>query len=149
MNLDGLSKDEPRDYFSRIGGAVFSAGAGGSAGWAPAFWASASGRAGSGGISDGRLPVVTGSDGEPGLLSAPGVDCSGWVACANCSRSLARSWLNESADITSPVATSVDASSRFRRVWRYRQTLRSPRKNVRETNGRGSESFRGQELRGT
>jgi len=38
---------------SGIGGAVFSAGAGGSAGWAPAFCASASGRAGCGGTSDG------------------------------------------------------------------------------------------------
>ena len=68
------------DYFSLIGGAVFSAGAGGSAGWAPAFCASGSGRAGSGATVDGRVPVVTGSRGAEGLVSAPGVDCSGGVA---------------------------------------------------------------------
>ena len=42
------------DYFSLIGGAIFSAGAGGSAGSAPAFCASASGRAGSGAGVVGR-----------------------------------------------------------------------------------------------
>ena len=73
-----------KDYLCLIGSAVFSAGAGGSAGWAPAFCASASGRAGSGGTLDGRVPVVVGSAGAGGFVSAPGVDCSGWVACASC-----------------------------------------------------------------
>jgi hypothetical protein len=71
------------DYFAVIGGAVFSAGAGGSAGLAPASRASASGRAGCGGVSCGRWPVVAGSAGADGLFSAPGVDCSGGVAWAN------------------------------------------------------------------
>ena len=67
-----------------IGGAVFSAGAGGNAGFAPASLASASGRAGCGGVSCGRCcPVVAGSAGAAGLLSAPGVDCRGGVACAS------------------------------------------------------------------
>lgn len=70
-------------YFAVIGGATFSAGAGGNAGLAPASRASASGRAGCGGVSCGRWPVVAGSDGAAGLLSAPGVDCSGGVACAS------------------------------------------------------------------
>jgi len=70
-----------KTYRSLIGAAVFSAGAGGKAGVAPAFCASASGRAGSGGISPGRLPVVAGSAGADGFVSAPGVDCNGWVAC--------------------------------------------------------------------
>lgn len=71
------------NYFAGIGAAVFSAGAGGKAGVAPAFWASASGRAGSGGIAVGRDPVVSPDVlGAEGLLSAPGVDCSGCVACA-------------------------------------------------------------------
>src|SRR4051812_43491576 len=69
-------------YFALIGGAVFSAGAGGRAGLAPLLWASASGRAGCGGVSWGRWPVVAGSLGAVGLVSAPGVDCNGCVACA-------------------------------------------------------------------
>ena len=44
-----LAHPDDVDYFSLIGAAIFSAGAGGNAGWAPAFCASASGRAGSGG----------------------------------------------------------------------------------------------------
>ena len=40
--------ERQRNYFCWIGAEVFSAGAGGSAGVAPAFWASASGRAGCG-----------------------------------------------------------------------------------------------------
>ena len=67
-------------YFAGIDGAVFSAGAGGNAGLAPASFASASGRAGCGAVSCGRCPVVEGSAGAAGLLSAPGVDCSGGVA---------------------------------------------------------------------
>src|SRR5947209_12153049 len=67
-----------------IGAAVFSAGAGGRAGAAPDFCASASGRAGSGGTLSGRVPVVVGSAGAEGFDSAPGVDCSGCVACAIC-----------------------------------------------------------------
>jgi len=101
-----------KTYRSLIGGATFSAGAGGSAGWAPAFCASASGRAGSGGMFDGRLPVVAGSAGTDGLDSAPGVDCNGWVACARCCGSLDPISISESADITVPVATSMDASSK-------------------------------------
>ena len=65
-----------------MGGAVFSAGAGGSAGATPSFCACASGWAGCGGIAAGLVPVVAGSTGAEGLVSAPGVDCNGCVACA-------------------------------------------------------------------
>jgi hypothetical protein len=99
------------DCRSGIGGAVFSAGAGGSAGWAPAFWASASGRAGSGGTSDGLVPVVTGSAGADGLDSAPGVDCSGGVACASCGGSPALICTTESAAIAKPAASSMAANA--------------------------------------
>lgn len=43
-------------YLSLIGGAIFSAGAGGKTGFAPAFCASRSGRAGSGAGVVGRSP---------------------------------------------------------------------------------------------
>jgi hypothetical protein len=98
-------------YLSLIGGAVFSAGAGGNTGGAPAFRASASGRAGSGGTPDGLVPVVVGSDGADGFVSAPGVDCSGGVACAICSGLRALIWVSERADMTSPIATSAEANS--------------------------------------
>ncbi len=73
-----------QDYRSLIGAAVFSAGAGGNAGATPSFCACASGWAGWGAISAGREPVVAGSAGAEGLLSAPGEDCNGCVACAIC-----------------------------------------------------------------
>src|SRR5712664_3598032 len=98
------------NYLSLIGAAVFSAGAGGNAVAAPAFCASASGRAGSGGTSLGRAPVVVGSGGADGLVSAPGVDCNGCVACAIC-RLLALSWASERPDTASPDAINAHASS--------------------------------------
>ena|SRR6185312_209258 len=74
-------------FFSGIGGAIFSAGAGGSAGLAPSFWASALGRAGSGAGVVGRAPPGVDSAGT--LVGEPvgdGVACRGWpgvpVACA-------------------------------------------------------------------
>ena len=109
-----------RGYFSRIGGATFSAGAGGSAGWAPAFWASASGCAGCGGMSEGRWPVVAGSEGADGFVSAPGVDWVGCVACAICMGSRALSAVNASAEAASPAAISIAASSISRRYSRWR-----------------------------
>jgi hypothetical protein len=98
------------DYLSLIGSAVFSAGAGGNAVGAPAFCASSSGRAGSGGVPVGRAPVVAGSAGADGLVSAPGVDCRGWVACAICGW-WAASRAAERPNIVSPAATIADASS--------------------------------------
>ena len=106
------------DCRSGIGGAVFSAGAGGSAGWAPAFCASASGRAGCGGTSDGLVPVVTGSAGAAGLVSAPGVDCRGGVACASCG-SAALIWASESAVIARPATTSMAANAKSPRKLRF------------------------------
>jgi hypothetical protein len=103
-------RGDDESYLSLIGSAVFSAGAGGSAGWTPDFCASASGRAGSGGTRDGRVPVVTGSDGVEDLVSAPGVDCSGWVACASCCGARARSSISDSPEMTSPVVTRAAAS---------------------------------------
>ena len=120
------SRDSPRltegrDYLSLIGGAVFSAGAGGSAGWAPAFCAPASGRAGSGGTSGGLVlvPVVTGSAGADGFVSAPGVDCTGGVACAVCCRARTFNLPNERAEMTSPVTTSVEATIKPRLKRRF------------------------------
>src|SRR5580700_6712412 len=99
------------DYLSLIGAAVFSAGAGGSAEVAPSFCACASGWAGCGAISPGRVPVVDGSAGVEGLVSAPGVDCKGCVACAICG-SRTTITPNEKPDKASPAATMADASSR-------------------------------------
>ena len=67
-----------RRHFSLIGGAIFSAGAGGSAVGAPDFWASASGRAGSGAGVVGRVPP--GLDSAGALLSAPFVAAAGFLA---------------------------------------------------------------------
>ena len=91
----------PTRYFSLIGGATFSAGAGGSAGLAPSFCASASGRAGSGAGVVGRVP--------PGFDSAGG-EGDGCVACARCGRS-ALSSASEIAEISRPTPTSVAATS--------------------------------------
>ena len=99
-----------RGYRSLIGAAVFSAGAGGNTVAAPAFCASASGRAGCGGTSLGRAPVVVGSGGADGLVSAPGVDCNGCVACAIC-RLLALSWASERPGTASPDTINAHASS--------------------------------------
>jgi len=68
-----------------------------------------------GGTSDGLVPVVAGSGGADGLVSAPGVDCRGGVACASCEESPAMIWFSESAVMTSPSATSMDANSMSRR----------------------------------
>src|SRR5438552_13516097 len=95
-------------FFSGIGGAVFSAGAGGSAGVAPAFCASLSGRAGSGAGVVGRWPP--GFDSAGGEFCGVGVgdDCSGGVAWA-ISGWLVLSWTRESPDITSPITTMAVA----------------------------------------
>lgn len=108
-------------HLSRIGGATFSAGAGGNAGWAPAFCASASGRAGCGGISVGRWPVVVGSEGADGLVSAPGVDCVGGVACATRMGSLALRTVIAAVEMAKPATISMDARSISRRysLWRF------------------------------
>src|SRR6185437_12827368 len=68
------------DYFlSDIGGAVFSAGAGGRAGLAPSCCACASGRAGSGAGVVGRSPPGFDSAGAlPSVVD--GVPCNGCVA---------------------------------------------------------------------
>ncbi len=84
--------------------------AGGSAGWAPDFCASASSRAGCGGTSGGRVPVVTPSAGAGGFFSSPGVDCSGWVDCASCCGSRPRSSASDRPAMTSPVVTKAAAS---------------------------------------
>lgn len=98
-------------YLSLIGGAVFSAGAGGSADGAPDFCASASGRAGSGAGVVGRSPP--GFDSAGGLAEGVGVgvDCSGWVACASCGGFVELISASERPEITSPAAISDDASN--------------------------------------
>jgi hypothetical protein len=90
-------------YFSLIGGAIFSAGAGGNADAAPVVCAGASGRAGSGAGVVGRTPPGFDSAGE--LSGAvEGDDCKGCVACATCVLR-AESWVSERLEITSPEAT--------------------------------------------
>jgi hypothetical protein len=98
-------------YRSLIGGAIFSAGAGGKAGAAPVFCASASGRAGYGATPLGRVPVVAGSAGADGLLSAPGVDCKGCVACAICAWRGVASCASAAPDMANPAATITPARS--------------------------------------
>src|SRR5882724_815822 len=94
---------------SLIGGAVFSAGAGGSAVGAPDFFASASGRAGSGAGVVGRSPPGFDSAGGSSFFWASGgEDCSGGVTCAICGGLLALSWISERPDITSPVTTRAE-----------------------------------------
>lgn len=111
-------------YFAGIAGAVFSAGAGGSAGIAPA---SASGRAGCGGVSWGRCPVVDGSTGAAGLLSAPGVDCNGGVAWAM--RDFGGSKVRRaSADVDTPapvITTSVAIARRVRNIGAFIEIMAS------------------------
>src|ERR1700761_3593750 len=68
-------------YFCWIGGAIFSAGAGGSTGLAPSFCACASGRAGSGAGVVGRTPPGFDSAGLSSVV-VEGVPCVGGVACA-------------------------------------------------------------------
>src|SRR5215470_15764727 len=95
-----------RSYFSLIGVPVFSAGAGGSAGCAPAFCASGSGRAGSGAGVVGRAPPGFDSAGTSfcGSGGDDGVVC---VACASCSGGLALISMIEMATIAVPAAISV------------------------------------------
>jgi len=97
-------------YFCGIGGAIFSAGAGGSAGAAPSFFACGSGRAGSGAGVVGRSPP--GFDSAGGLFEGEGAgeDCKGGVACASC-RSPAAIWTRETTDSANPATINADASS--------------------------------------
>ena len=88
----------------------------------PPFARPASGRAGCGGMSEGLWPVVAGSEGADGFVSAPGVDCVGCVACAICRGSLVLSTVSASAEMASPAAISMDASSISRRYSRWRSS---------------------------
>jgi hypothetical protein len=54
--------------------------------------------------------VVAGSAGAEGFVSAPGVDCSGGVACAICGPGV-EIRANERPDTASPDATNVHARS--------------------------------------
>ena len=103
-------------YFSLIGGAIFSAGAGGNAVAAPVVCAAAPGCAGCGEISVGRALDGAGSAGAEGLVSAPGVDCSGCVAWAMCELATcelrAESWVSERPEMTSPEAMITAASQK-------------------------------------
>src|SRR4051812_39838816 len=98
-------------YFSLIGVPVFSAGAGGNAGCAPAFCASASGRAGSGAGVVGRAPPGVDSAGTSfcGSDVDDGVGC---VACASCVGGLlALISANDSAEMAVPATISAAAIS--------------------------------------
>src|SRR3954469_22298206 len=95
-------------------------------------------------MSEGLWPVVAGSDGEDGFVSAPGVDCVGCVACAICRGSRVLSTVSASAEIASPAAISADASSISRRYSRWRSSagIVQPHEIVREVNGRRGAWFR-------
>jgi hypothetical protein len=110
-----------RSYFSLIGGAIFSAGAGGNDGAAPVVCPAAPGCAGWGDISVGRTLDGAGSAGVDGRVSAPGVDCSGCVACAICELATcelatcelrAESSVSERPEITSPEVMITAASQK-------------------------------------
>src|ERR1700721_657575 len=96
------------DYFCWIGGAVFSAGAGGNPAGAPSFCARAWGWAGSGAGVVGRSPP--GFDSAGALFGVEGDDCSGCVACAICV-SPALSWAIETMDTPTPAAGRPEAHS--------------------------------------
>ena len=98
------------NYRSLIGGAVFSAGAGGNAGVAPDFCAWISGRAGSGAGVVGRSPPGLDSAGGVSWGAGVGEDCNGCVACATCGL-LPLSWASERPATVSPTATIADARS--------------------------------------
>jgi hypothetical protein len=89
-------------------------------------------------MSEGLWPVVAGSDGADGFVSAPGVDCVGCVACAICGGSRAVSAVSASAEMASPAAISVDASSISRRYSRWRSSagIVQPHEIGHEINGR-------------
>jgi hypothetical protein len=74
-----LSRDEKGSYFFSIGGATFSAGAGGNAGLAPSCCAAGAGCAGSGAGVVGRVPP--GFD-SAGVLDGVGEADGEGVACA-------------------------------------------------------------------
>src|ERR1700744_1684522 len=77
-----------RNYLSLIGGAVFSAGAGGRTGVAPSFCACGSGRAGWGAGVVGRFPPGFDWAGVLSSFGGAGGPCNGGVACATCELSL-------------------------------------------------------------
>ncbi|QOZ72420.1 hypothetical protein WN72_43605 [Bradyrhizobium arachidis] len=107
----GLALRAPRNdketYFFSIGGATFSAGAGGNTGFA-APCVCGSGRAGSGAGVVGRSPPGLDSAGVL-LCSSDGVPWSGCVACAVCIRLSARICASDTTDTTTPAANSEQA----------------------------------------
>ena len=135
-----------RSYFSLIEGATFSAGAGGSAGFAPSACAFGLGRAGSGAGMVGR--VLPGLDSAG--LSTVGEACRAGVACTSpLWGSRASSSVSDRTEIASPAMMSIGASCKsftgVSFVLFPGNILLSPR-YVREINGwRGawfqSESF--------
>jgi len=126
-----IGAPESAHYFSfaggLIGGAIFSAGAGGSAGFAPSFWACGSGRAGSGagvvgrvppGFDSAGLPVPCGA-GVPWSGGVPGVTCASAVCCGGRAISVAR----ETPAITAPAAISAAASTMSRPIPRFSSSV--------------------------
>ena len=73
-------------------------------------------------MSEGLWPVVVGSEGADGFVSAPGVDCVGGVACAIWVGSLVVRTVIAAAETASPAAISMDASSISRRYSRWRSS---------------------------
>ena len=132
---------EQMPLFSLIGGAIFSAGAGGSTGLAPAFCASGSGRAGSGAGVVGRVPPGFDSAGCAGSLE--GEPCGVGVACASSCGERARSSNSERPHIRRPAATRVAASNQSRLApFRCSADIFRPRASVREDNERCRPLFR-------
>ena len=100
-----------RTYFSLIGGPVFSAGAGGSAGVAPSFWACGSGRAALRRRRGRALAAGLGFRGSLVLIWRRGSHCRGCVACAICCLSPALISAIETAAMASPPTTIAVARS--------------------------------------
>jgi hypothetical protein len=110
MSKTPVIRISPPVYFSLIGGAIFSAGAGGNADAAPVVCAGVSGWAGSGAGVVGRTPPGFDSAGVlPGVVE--GDDCKGCVACAKCVLR-AESCVSESPAMTSPAVTIAEASQK-------------------------------------
>ena len=129
-----------RGYFSLIGVPVFSAGAGGSAGCAPAFCASTSGRAGSGAGVVGRAPPGVDSAGTSFCASDvdEGAGCVAWASCVGGLPALISA--NDSAEWLHPRRSAPQPSANHvcQLVFAHRQTCRSPQICSRDQRSRGN-----------
>ena len=133
--------DRRHYYFGCIGGAIFSAGAEGRAAFAPSFWASDVGVAGSGAGVVGRVPPGFDSAGLSSLV-VEGEPCKGGVACA--SWTLARVVATSEKPVsTSPAASMADAKKNSGRRFRSFDNIIFTHEWFVGVNGRGKALFQG------